>query len=417
MTTRSNKPQRKPMPDPPVLRQPTIEEAPHLYADGVFYPSADIPGMEPEVSPVTQPSIEQAPHLYEDGVIYPETDGMPLPDGESQGREFLNVNTTLRGRYIDDPRTFVSGNTFIYYDQGHIQRRIAPDCYVTFDVDIDDILRYDHYRVWEVGKPPDFALEIASLHTADNDLHPKRELYALMGIGEYWRYDPTEDSRHYGEKLVGERLVDDEYQRLSVAPDAEGRPRGYSPTLGLDLVWEDGELRFYDPIADEWLPTYEEAYADRIAADNRANAAQAERDAARTERDAARAAKAAAQAQTDAARAAEAAAQAQTDAARAAEAEAQAQTDAARAAKAAAQAQTDAARAAEAEAQAQTDAARAAEAEAQAQADAARAAEAAAQAQTDAARAAEAEAQARAAEADAELQQLREQLRRLRESQ
>ncbi len=111
----------------------------------------------------------------------------------------------------------------------------------------DEIISQEHYRIWVVGKPPDFALEIASKHTAHNDLVPKRELYAAIGIGEYWRYDPSEDSRYYGERLVGERLVDGEYQRLPVAPDAEGRPRGYSPTLELDLVWEDRILRFYDP--------------------------------------------------------------------------------------------------------------------------------------------------------------------------
>lgn len=297
MTTRPNKPQRKPMPDPPQIRQPTIEEAPHLYDDGVFYPSAAIPGFEPEVSPVRQPTIEEAPHLYEDGVYYPEADGAPLPDGNEQYHEFLHVNTLLQGRYADQPRIIVAGNTFVYYDQGQPQRSISPDCYVAFDVDPDLIEHYNHYRVWVVGKPPDFALEIASFHTAQNDLHDKRELYAIIGIGEYWRYDPTPDSRYYGEPLVGERLGDDgAYHRLPMAPDAEGRPRGYSPTLGLDLVWEDRELRLYDPVTGEWLRDYAEEQAARRDAQGRAAAAEARADAAR-------AAKEAAQARADAAEA------------------------------------------------------------------------------------------------------------------
>ena len=144
----------------------------------------------------------------------------------------------------------------------------------------DEIISQEHYRIWVVGKPPDFALEIASKHTAHNDLVPKRELYAAIGIGEYWRYDPTEDSRYYGERPVGVRLVDGEYQRLPVAPDAEGRPRGYSPTLELDLVWEDRILRFYDPSTGEWLRDYDETRSDLITAESMLAGEQAARAAA-----------------------------------------------------------------------------------------------------------------------------------------
>ncbi len=270
----------KPLFDPPQMRQLSIEEAPNLYEDGVYYPGAAIPGFEPEVSPVTQPSIEEAPHLYEDGIFYPATDGAPLPDGAEQYHEFLHVNTLLQIHYADQPRIIVSGNTFVYYDQGRPGRNIAPDCYVAFDVNRDEIISQEHYRIWVVGKPPDFALEIASKHTAHNDLVPKRELYAAIGIGEYWRYDPTEDSRYYGERLVGERLVDGEYQRLPVAPDAEGRPRGYSPTLELDLVWEERILRFYDPSTGEWLRDFDETRVELAAAENTLAGEQAARAAA-----------------------------------------------------------------------------------------------------------------------------------------
>ena len=60
-------------------------------------------------------------------------------------------------------------------------------------------------------------------------------------------------------------------------PDSEGRPRGYSPALGLDLVWEEAILRFYDPAADEWLKTHEEEQAARIAAQTQAAVEQAAR--------------------------------------------------------------------------------------------------------------------------------------------
>ncbi len=254
MTAKPAKP--RPMPDPPGVWQPSTTEAPHLYENGVYYPAAvDGPLIDP-------PSEAEAPHLYENGVCYPASDGVPLPDPRTQERQFVRTVSTLRAYYADQPNTEVSGNTFIYYDEGNIQRRIAPDCHVAFDVDISVLERHDAYRIWAVGKPPDFALEIGSESTADRDLNAKRELYAIIGIGEYWRYDPTPDSEFYGEPLVGEQLVDGQYQRLPVAPDGEGRPRGHSPTLQLDLVWENEDLRFYDPATGEWLRDLGETRAE-----------------------------------------------------------------------------------------------------------------------------------------------------------
>ena len=252
----------KAIPDPPRIKQPSITVAPHLYEDGIYYPSA-VNG--PLLAP---PSEADAPHLYEDGVCYPATDGVPLPDGETQGFVFQAVVTTLRTHYAHQPRTHVNGNTFIYYDRNNPRRSVSPDCYVAFDVDVDVIDFHDNYRIWAMGKPPDFVLEIASRSTADNDLHPKRELYAYIGVEEYWRYDPTPDSAFYGEKLVGERQVNGQWERIPVETDAEGRPRGYSPTLGLDLVWKENILRFYDPAADYWVKTYEEEQAARAAAES-----------------------------------------------------------------------------------------------------------------------------------------------------
>jgi Uma2 family endonuclease len=260
MTTRPSKP--KSLPDPPLIRQLSEEEAPHLYEDGVYYPSA-VNG--PLLAP---PSEADAPHLYENGVCYPSSDGVPLPDGETQGFAFQTLVTTLRAHYANQPRTRVNGNTFIYYDQTNPRRAVSPDCYVAFDVDVDVIDYHDNYRIWAMGKPPDFVLEIASQSTADNDLRPKRELYVYIGIGEYWRYDPTPDSKFYGEKLVGERQVNGEWERIPVETDAEGRPRGYSPILGLDLVWTEGILRFYDPANGEWVKNHEEEQAARAAAES-----------------------------------------------------------------------------------------------------------------------------------------------------
>ena len=117
-------------------------------------------------------------HLYEDGVFYPDEDGVPLPDGYTQSPLMYDAVAPLNAHFAGRPNTAVSGNTFIYYERSNPQRSISPDCYVAFDVDVAIILYHNTYRVWAVGKPPDFALEIASESTAGRDLNAKRVLYA-----------------------------------------------------------------------------------------------------------------------------------------------------------------------------------------------------------------------------------------------
>ena len=85
--------------------------------------------------------------------------------------------------------------------RGDPRKSLSPDCYVAFGVDVESILSFDNYRVWEVGKAPASALEIGSPSTASNDVGPKRDLYASLGVREYWRFDPT-GGDHYGERWL-----------------------------------------------------------------------------------------------------------------------------------------------------------------------------------------------------------------------
>ena len=67
-----------------------------------------------------------------------------------------------------------------------LKTAVAPDCYIAFGVDVKAIYEnLPNYWIWEVGKPPDFVMEVASNSTADHDLGEKRELYERLGIAEY----------------------------------------------------------------------------------------------------------------------------------------------------------------------------------------------------------------------------------------
>ena len=150
-----------------------------------------------------------------------------------------------------------------------------PDLFVAFDVDPASYRRSNAYVISEQRKPPDFALEIASRRTGGEDTGPKREAYAALGIGEYWRFDET--GRHHGARLAGERLVDGVYVAIEIEELPDGGLQGYSAALDLNIRWERRELVFYDPGPGRPIATLKDERGARAAAEARAAAAEAER--------------------------------------------------------------------------------------------------------------------------------------------
>ena len=150
---------------------------------------------------------------------------------------------------------------------------LYPDLLVAFNADRDHSFARLGYAMDVQGKPPDFVLEVASVHTALNDYTTKREGYAAFGVREYWRFDPTGGERYLA-GLAGDRLVDGEYQPVSVAQMEDGLYRGHSEVLNLDLCWERGQLRWFDPVSQRYLLTHDDEADGRIAAEADAAAAQ-----------------------------------------------------------------------------------------------------------------------------------------------
>ena len=176
---------------------------------------------------------------FPDDVHYPDSDDEPLPDGRYQEPYFNEIVGAVREHFSDRPDVEVSGNTFIYYEAGNPRRFISPDLHVTLDVTAEGFASMDYrntYLVWEIGKPADFVLEIASESTARRDVIEKRVLYAQIGFGEYWRFDGT-GGEFYGEPLVGEYLgADGQYHRLVVVPDHLGASPRLQPGPALVAV-------------------------------------------------------------------------------------------------------------------------------------------------------------------------------------
>ena len=141
-----------------------------------------------------------------------------------------------------------------------------PDLIVAFGVDSTEVIARHGYAIDDQGKPPDFVLEIASPTTALNDYTKKREDYAAYGIPEYWRFDPTDGDR-YPAGLAGDRLADGEYQPVTIHGTKESGYWGYSEALNLYVCWEDGQLRWWDPVARRYLRTHDDEAEGRIAAE------------------------------------------------------------------------------------------------------------------------------------------------------
>ena len=173
-------------------------------------------------------------------------DPEPVEDGLQQTPHIHRITHLLTERYKDQPDVFVSSGGFVNYDAGNGNRRVAPDLYIAFDVDVAGIYtNLPNFWTWEVGKAPDFVLEVASPSTAANDLGPKRALYERLGVLEYWRLDPT-GGQLYGQPIAGDRLIDGVYAACEVQTSAD-RARGHSQLLGIDFSWDGREFDLLDP--------------------------------------------------------------------------------------------------------------------------------------------------------------------------
>ncbi len=204
-------------------------------------------------------------------------------DGMLQDRPIYRIAHLLNERYEDRPDVFISGDVFVSYDSTDGNRRVGPDLFIAFDVNVAGIREgLPNYWIWEVGKPPDFVLEVASPSTAANDLGWKRELYQRIGVQEYWRLDPT-GGELYGRAITGERLVNGQYEEYPPEYGEDGQERGRSELLGVVFAW-DGREEF-----DALDPATGLTIDKRVAAEARAAAAEDQIEAERQARIAAEA--------------------------------------------------------------------------------------------------------------------------------
>ena len=205
-------------------------------------------------------------------------DPEPIEDGMQQEPTITLLISMLRN-WFEGRNVFVSAGGFIFWNRSNGNDRISPDSYIALDTDPDFVYRFPNYWIWEVGKPPDFVMEVASPSTASNDLGHKRDLYASLGIAEYWRLDPTGGDL-YGVALMGERLIDGEYVPYELGVAVDGSAFSRSEALALDFHWDGYGFDIRDPLTGQTINATVRAERERDLANERA-----ERESERAERE------------------------------------------------------------------------------------------------------------------------------------
>ena len=206
------------------------------------------------------------------------------PRGDMQNALYLNrfAHVTALEVHLGNPdTTLVLGEVSVAPSAAASKEHRRPDLIVSFNCDPELATRQGGYAIDVQGKPPDFALEVASKTTGIIDETEKRIDYAAYGILEYWRYDQTGGAYHK-EALAGDRLVEGEYKPIDIDWLDSNRCRGYSAALDLYVCWEYGNLRWYDHHAGEYLLTFFEERNMRLQETARADQAETRADQAET---------------------------------------------------------------------------------------------------------------------------------------
>ena len=145
------------------------------------------------------------PHVAYDDDGYPYADGAPLAQNSRQCDQiiyaFLALRALLRRRF---PGAFAASDMLVYPQKGDLAASVAPDVFVAFGA--GDPCAQLLQAVGGRAGCRRSVLEVLSGTTSDNDLGPKRDAYARMGVRELWLFDPF--AKRIAGHIAGFRLVD-----------------------------------------------------------------------------------------------------------------------------------------------------------------------------------------------------------------
>ena len=202
------------------------------------------------------------PQDFYQPIEYPESDGEPMAETERHAQLMIDLRFALQRRYSAASDVYVGINLFMYWVEGDPTKSKAPDLFVVCGAPKEPPRRV--WQTWIEGKAPDVVFEITSRKTWRDDMYEKWQLYARLGVREYFLFDPEYD--YLPEPLMGWRLRDD--GQYFPIPLLDGCLR--SEVLEVDLGDTGETLRLRDAQTGELLPTPAEESLARQAAEARA---------------------------------------------------------------------------------------------------------------------------------------------------
>jgi hypothetical protein len=176
---------------------------------------------------------------------YPDQDGRFMGDTEFHNAAMSDLRDGLQDHFAEQ-QVYVVSNLIYYYQEGDPNSRRDPDVLVAKRVGKH---RRRSYRIWEEQVVPCTLFEIASRRTWRIDLGEKRQLYASLGVKEYFVFDP--EGCYIKPVLQGFRTV--RGRSVAMKPAADGSL--VSKELGLRLVPEGTMLRLVDLQTGKPIPT------------------------------------------------------------------------------------------------------------------------------------------------------------------
>jgi Uma2 family endonuclease len=194
----------------------------------------------------------------------------------------LRLLSDLRHVLRRKRRTYVGADMMFYYREGDPTAVKAPDVFVVKGVSKAERRTY---KLWEEKVVPCVVVEVTSKSTRFEDKVKKRKLYQMLGVREYFLFDPL--GEYLDPPFEGYRLAGRAYQRIT--PIEGGGLR--SEELGLVLRAAGKHVAVIDPETGEAVPSVDEAIDHARSAVKEAGAARkrAERASRRAEKESRRA--------------------------------------------------------------------------------------------------------------------------------
>ena len=285
------------MPEPPLAianGTPPLRGRPMTNAELMALGEDDLPGWIPP-PPLTGAPMSNAKIMALRDEDLP-SEAKPIVDSVEQRRTMEYAGIVLRARFAHREDVTVGVDLGLYYlpedERGGVPigggwqetpvryvPLVVPDVMVAFGV---RRRRFGgSYQTWNMGKVPDFVLEVASTNTWRQDYGRKRDVYERLGVVEYFVYDAREGHQALTAWRANAQGV---YEEVGPVMH-EGLGSGiHSELLGLvAFVDEAGEFGWWDPDKRERCRDYGEAEAGRKQAQRALAASEAARGRERAE--------------------------------------------------------------------------------------------------------------------------------------